>query len=137
GGAARVRRVQQSGPVLALGSQPDGRRSQVRAVRAGKLARRAASAFQGASLRSRAHGVRCRGRIMRACEPSAGSTKMRFPKLTQAQIDALPKVLDLLDIVPSEPTGAPAVFQSPRFAMKGGTALNLLVQDMPRLRRHR
>ena len=27
----------------------------------------------------------------------------------------------------------PAVFQSPRFAMKGGTALNLFVQDMPRL----
>ncbi|MEX2050101.1 MAG: hypothetical protein WD944_02550 [Steroidobacteraceae bacterium] len=25
---------------------------------------------------------------------------------------------------------APAVFQSPRFAMKGGTALNLFVQDM-------
>jgi hypothetical protein len=28
---------------------------------------------------------------------------------------------------------APAVFQSPRFAMKGGTAINLFVQDMPRL----
>lgn len=28
---------------------------------------------------------------------------------------------------------APAVFASPRFAMKGGTALNLFVQDMPRL----
>jgi hypothetical protein len=28
---------------------------------------------------------------------------------------------------------APAVFQSPRFAMKGGMALNLFVQDMPRL----
>lgn len=28
---------------------------------------------------------------------------------------------------------APAVFQSPRFTMKGGTALNLFVQDMPRL----
>jgi predicted nucleotidyltransferase component of viral defense system len=28
---------------------------------------------------------------------------------------------------------APAVFQSPRFAMKGGTALNLFVQDFPRL----
>ena len=28
---------------------------------------------------------------------------------------------------------APAVFQSSRFAMKGGTALNLFVQDMPRL----
>lgn len=28
---------------------------------------------------------------------------------------------------------APAIFQSPRFAMKGGTALNLFVQDMPRL----
>lgn len=27
----------------------------------------------------------------------------------------------------------PAVFQSPRFAMKGGTALNLFIQDMPRL----
>lgn len=28
---------------------------------------------------------------------------------------------------------APAVFKSPRFAMKGGTAINLFVQDMPRL----
>lgn len=28
---------------------------------------------------------------------------------------------------------APDVFASPRFAMKGGTALNLFVQDMPRL----
>jgi hypothetical protein len=28
---------------------------------------------------------------------------------------------------------APAVFQSPRFALKGGTALNLFVQNMPRL----
>ncbi|MFN7506400.1 MAG: nucleotidyl transferase AbiEii/AbiGii toxin family protein, partial [Limnobacter sp.] len=28
---------------------------------------------------------------------------------------------------------APVVFQSPRFAMKGGTALNLFVQDLPRL----
>ena len=28
---------------------------------------------------------------------------------------------------------APAVFHSPRFALKGGTALNLFVQDMPRL----
>lgn len=28
---------------------------------------------------------------------------------------------------------APVIFQSPRFAMKGGTALNLFVQDLPRL----
>jgi predicted nucleotidyltransferase component of viral defense system len=28
---------------------------------------------------------------------------------------------------------APVVFQTPHFAMKGGTALNLFVQDMPRL----
>ena len=28
---------------------------------------------------------------------------------------------------------APVVFRSPRFAVKGGTALNLFVQDMPRL----
>jgi hypothetical protein len=28
---------------------------------------------------------------------------------------------------------APAVFHSPRLALKGGTALNLFVQDMPRL----
>lgn len=27
----------------------------------------------------------------------------------------------------------PAVFQAPRFAMKGGTAINLFVQDLPRL----
>lgn len=28
---------------------------------------------------------------------------------------------------------APAIFRSPRFAMKGGTAINLFVQDFPRL----
>jgi hypothetical protein len=28
---------------------------------------------------------------------------------------------------------APAALQSPRFAMKGGTALNLFIQDFPRL----
>ena len=28
---------------------------------------------------------------------------------------------------------APTIFQSPKFAIKGGTALNLFVQDMPRL----
>ncbi|MFM2073902.1 MAG: hypothetical protein RJB34_207 [Pseudomonadota bacterium] len=28
---------------------------------------------------------------------------------------------------------APTVFQTPRFAIKGGTALNLFVQDMLRL----
>jgi predicted nucleotidyltransferase component of viral defense system len=28
---------------------------------------------------------------------------------------------------------APTVFQSPRFALKGGTALNLFLHDMPRL----
>jgi predicted nucleotidyltransferase component of viral defense system len=28
---------------------------------------------------------------------------------------------------------APAVFQSPRFALKGGAALNLFLHDMPRL----
>jgi predicted nucleotidyltransferase component of viral defense system len=28
---------------------------------------------------------------------------------------------------------APEVFRPPRFALKGGTALNLFVQDMPRL----
>jgi predicted nucleotidyltransferase component of viral defense system len=28
---------------------------------------------------------------------------------------------------------APVVFRPPRFALKGGTALNLFVQDMPRL----
>ena len=30
-------------------------------------------------------------------------------------------------------TIAPAVFRSPRFALEGGTALNLFVHDMPRL----
>jgi hypothetical protein len=28
---------------------------------------------------------------------------------------------------------APAIFAHPHFAMKGGTAINLFVQDMPRL----
>jgi hypothetical protein len=32
---------------------------------------------------------------------------------------------------------ASTVFASDRFAMKGGTALNLFVQDMPRLSIHR
>jgi predicted nucleotidyltransferase component of viral defense system len=40
--------------------------------------------------------------------------------------DYLQTVRLLLDI-------APAIFTSPVFAMKGGTALNLFVQDMPRL----
>jgi hypothetical protein len=30
-------------------------------------------------------------------------------------------------------TVAPVIFESPRFALKGGTALNLFVQDLPRL----
>ena len=40
---------------------------------------------------------------------------------------------DYIDTVRLLLAAAPAVFQSPRFAMKGGTALNLFVQDMPRL----
>jgi hypothetical protein len=28
---------------------------------------------------------------------------------------------------------APTIFETPDFAMKGGTAINLFVQDMPRL----
>ena len=40
--------------------------------------------------------------------------------------DYIATVRLLLDI-------APTVFQSGLFAMKGGTALNLFVQDMPRL----
>ena len=28
---------------------------------------------------------------------------------------------------------APAIFETPHFAMKGGTAINLFVEDMPRL----
>ena len=28
---------------------------------------------------------------------------------------------------------APAIFSTPRFAMKGGTAINLFIEDMPRL----
>jgi hypothetical protein len=28
---------------------------------------------------------------------------------------------------------APAIFESPHFAMKGGTAINLFIEDMPRL----
>jgi hypothetical protein len=43
--------------------------------------------------------------------------------MNQAYTDTVRLLLDI----------APAVFQSPRFAMKGGTALNLFVQDMPRL----
>lgn len=43
--------------------------------------------------------------------------------MNQDYIDTVRLLLDI----------APAIFQSPRFAMKGGTALNLFVQDMPRL----
>jgi len=43
--------------------------------------------------------------------------------MNQDYIDTVRLLLDV----------APAVFQSPRFAMKGGTALNLFVQEMPRL----
>ena len=43
--------------------------------------------------------------------------------MNQTYIDTVRLLLDI----------APAVFESGRFAMKGGTALNLFVQDMPRL----
>lgn len=43
--------------------------------------------------------------------------------MKQAYIDTVRLLIDI----------APDVFASPRFAMKGGTALNLFVQDMPRL----
>lgn len=43
--------------------------------------------------------------------------------MNQEYVDSVRLLLDV----------APAVFQSPRLAMKGGTALNLFVQDMPRL----
>lgn len=43
--------------------------------------------------------------------------------MNQNYIDTVRLLLDI----------APAVFASPRFAMKGGTALNLFIQDMPRL----
>lgn len=44
------------------------------------------------------------GTVVATCVPVPGSIKMRFPKLTAAQIAALPRVLDMLDIVPSVPT---------------------------------
>jgi len=40
---------------------------------------------------------------------------------------------DYVDTVRLLLTVAPVVFRPPRFALKGGTALNLFVQDMPRL----
>ena len=43
--------------------------------------------------------------------------------MNQSYVDAVRLLLNV----------APAVFKSHRFAMKGGTALNLFVQDMPRL----
>jgi predicted nucleotidyltransferase component of viral defense system len=43
--------------------------------------------------------------------------------MNQDYVDTVRLLLDI----------APAVFKPPRFAMKGGTALNLFVQDMPRL----
>lgn len=43
--------------------------------------------------------------------------------MNQSYIDTVRMLIDI----------APAVFASPRFAMKGGTALNLFIQDMPRL----
>jgi hypothetical protein len=43
--------------------------------------------------------------------------------MNQTYVDTVRLLLDI----------APAVFESGRFAIKGGTALNLFVQDMPRL----
>jgi predicted nucleotidyltransferase component of viral defense system len=43
--------------------------------------------------------------------------------MNQDYVDTVRLLLDI----------APAVFKPPRFAMKGGTALNLFVQDVPRL----
>ena len=43
--------------------------------------------------------------------------------MKQAYIDTVRLLLDI----------APVVFASPRFAMKGGTGINLFIQDMPRL----
>ena len=43
--------------------------------------------------------------------------------MNQDYVDTVRLLLDI----------APAIFKTPRFAMKGGTALNLFVQDMPRL----
>jgi hypothetical protein len=43
-----------------------------------------------------------------SCVPAVGSTKARFPKMTMAQLDALPKIVGLLDIVPSTTTGETA-----------------------------
>jgi len=40
---------------------------------------------------------------------------------------------DYVDTVRLMLAVAPEVFRPPRFALKGGTALNLFVQDMPRL----
>jgi uncharacterized protein len=40
---------------------------------------------------------------------------------------------DYVDTVRLLLAAAPAVFEPGRFALKGGTALNLFVQDMPRL----
>ena len=43
--------------------------------------------------------------------------------MNQAYIDSVQLLLD----------AAPAVFQSGRFALKGGTAINLFIRDLPRL----
>lgn len=48
------------------------------------------------------------GTVVASCFPAPGKTRMQFPKLTAAQIAALPKVLDTLDIVPSVPTNETA-----------------------------
>ena len=44
--------------------------------------------------------------------------------MNQEYVDTVRLLLDI----------APAVFKPPLFAMKGGTALNLFVQDMPHTR---
>jgi predicted nucleotidyltransferase component of viral defense system len=43
--------------------------------------------------------------------------------MNQAYVETVRLLLDI----------APSLFETPAFAMKGGTALNLFVQDLPRL----
>jgi hypothetical protein len=48
------------------------------------------------------------GVVIASTVPPLGATKIRFPKFTAAQMAALPKVLGILDIVPSTATGETA-----------------------------
>jgi hypothetical protein len=60
---------------------------------------------------------------MGLCNPNRRALEPEAPDMNAAYVRTVQLMLEI----------APAVFATPAFAMKGGTALNLFLQDMPRL----